>query len=111
MSAGAVRLGRCVTVVGLPALVALTAGWLFLGAGPARAAVVWAALAALAGCVLVITGCVLRAGRVTPTRAYELTLDAACMPAAGRGAHPRRGTRRRATRDAPRPAGSPTPTM
>ncbi|MFC9231967.1 hypothetical protein ACFTZI_23895 [Streptomyces decoyicus] len=88
MSAGAVRLGRCVTVVGLPALVALTAGWLFLGTGPVRTAVVWAALTALAGCVLAVTGCVLGAGRVTPERAYELTLDAARVPAPGPGAAP-----------------------
>ncbi|REK90961.1 hypothetical protein DY245_07190 [Streptomyces inhibens] len=85
MSAGTVRLGRGVTVVGLPALVVLTAGWLFLGAGPVRTAVTWVALAALAGCILAITGYVLRAGRVTPRRAYELALEAERTPAAGAG--------------------------
>ncbi|MFI0717076.1 hypothetical protein ACH4SK_42275 [Streptomyces inhibens] len=61
----------------------LTAGWLFLGAGPVRTAVTWVALAALAGCILAITGYVLRAGRVTPRRAYELALEAERTPAAG----------------------------
>ncbi|MGW2022831.1 hypothetical protein [Streptomyces decoyicus] len=92
MSADAVRLGRCVTVVGLPALAALTAGWLFLGARPARTAVVWAALAALAGCVLAITGCVLRAGRQQPPRLVHRRLR---RPAA---VGPRRQDR---TRDLP----------
>lgn len=85
MSAGAVRLGRGVTAVGLPALVVLTAGWLFLDAGAVRTAVGWTALAALAGCALALTGYVLRAGRVTPQRAYELALDAGSPPGTGAG--------------------------
>ncbi|MFJ9410925.1 hypothetical protein [Streptomyces sp. NPDC101393] len=81
-SAGATLLGRCVAVVGTAALVALTGGWLFLGAGPRRAAVVWVALAALAGAVLAVAGYVLRVGRVTPARGYALALDAVRDPAA-----------------------------
>ncbi|MER7152833.1 hypothetical protein ABT366_18605, partial [Streptomyces lydicus] len=74
MSAGAVRVGRGVTVVGVAGLVVLAGGWLLLDAGPLRTAVVWAAVAALAGCVVALTGTVLRAGRVTPARGYELAL-------------------------------------
>ncbi|MFI0150712.1 hypothetical protein [Streptomyces lydicus] len=86
MSAGAVRVGRGVTVVGVAGLVVLAGGWLLLDAGPLRTAVVWAAVAALAGCVVALTGTVLRAGRVTPARGYELALDAARAPAPGTGA-------------------------
>ncbi|MFE0374820.1 hypothetical protein ACFW1M_04380 [Streptomyces inhibens] len=43
------------------------------------------ALAALAGCILALTGYVLRAGRVAPRRAYELALEAERTPAAGAG--------------------------
>ncbi|MFF7411094.1 hypothetical protein [Streptomyces lydicus] len=86
MSAGAVRVGRGVTVVGVAGLVVLAGGWLVLDAGPLRTAVVWAAVAALAGCVVALTGTVLRAGRVTPARGYELALDAVRAPAPGTGA-------------------------
>ncbi|MFH8679945.1 hypothetical protein [Streptomyces lydicus] len=86
MTAGAVRAGRGVTVVGMAGLVALTGGWLLLDAGPLRTAVGWAAVAALAGCVLALTGVVLRAGRVTPAQGYGLALDAARAPAPGAGA-------------------------
>ncbi|TJZ55973.1 hypothetical protein FCH28_11950 [Streptomyces piniterrae] len=86
MTAPAVWLGRCVTVVGLPALLVLTAGWLFLDAGPVRTGLVWGALAALILCVLTLTGYVLKAGLVSGGRAYELALDAAHDPAAVPGA-------------------------
>ncbi|WP_077192525.1 hypothetical protein [Streptomyces lydicus] len=85
MSAGAVRVGRGVTVVGVAGLVVLAGGWLLLDAGSLRTAVGWAAVAALAGCVVALTGTVLRAGRVTPARGYELALDAARAPAPGTG--------------------------
>ncbi|MGW9040965.1 hypothetical protein ACWGQL_00105 [Streptomyces lydicus] len=83
MRAGVVRAGRGVTAVGVAGLLVLTGGWLLLDAGPLRTAVVWAAVAALAGCVVALTGVVLRAGRVTPARGYELALDAARAPAPG----------------------------
>ncbi|MFF4949631.1 hypothetical protein [Streptomyces chattanoogensis] len=83
---GALWLGRCVVALGVPALLVLTAGWLFLGVGTLRTAVVWAALAALAACLLALTGHALATGRVTPQRAYELALDAARTPTGGPGA-------------------------
>ncbi|MFH8573468.1 hypothetical protein [Streptomyces sp. NPDC017993] len=86
MSAGAVRLGRCVTVAGPSALIVLTGGWLFLGAGPVRTGVVWAALAVVAACVLALIGHVLTGGRASPEQAYASALDAARDPAGRPGA-------------------------
>ncbi|MFJ9853607.1 hypothetical protein [Streptomyces sp. NPDC101150] len=85
---GAVRLGRCVAVLGAPALLALTLGWLFLGVGTLRTAVVWTALATLSACLFALAGYVLATGRVTARRAYELALDAVAAPAAGVPAAP-----------------------
>lgn len=86
MSAAAVRLGRATAVVGPPALLVLTAGWLFLDAGALRTAVLWTALTALAACVLALAGHLLWTGRVTPARGYELALYAGRTPAPGAGA-------------------------
>ncbi len=86
MSAGAVRLGRCVTVAGPSALVVLTGGWVFLGAGPARTGVVWGALAVVAACVLALIGYGLTAGRISPEQAYARALDAVRDPAGRAGA-------------------------
>ncbi|MFG2892687.1 hypothetical protein [Streptomyces sp. NPDC048248] len=87
MSAGVMRLGRCVTVVGPSALIVLTGGWLFLGAGPVRTGVVWGALAVVAACVLTLIGYVLTAGRTSPEQAYARALDAV-RDAAGRPGAP-----------------------
>lgn len=94
ISAGAVRLGRRVCVLGVAALVVMTGSWLFLGAGPVRAVVAWAGLVVLVGCVGAVAGQVRSGGRVSRAEAYGAAL-ASVQGAAGtrpRGVPPAPGT-------------------
>ncbi|MFC5250256.1 hypothetical protein [Streptomyces nigrescens] len=76
--AGAVgaRSGRWVTVAAPLALVALTAAWLFLGAGGVRTVVVWLAFGVLALCLGAVGVSVFRAGAARD-RTYARAVRAA----------------------------------
>lgn len=95
---GFFRAGRFVAVAGPLALVALTAGWLFLGAAPVltgtvsvRDALVWAALVLLAVCLLVLGAAVVRGGGRSRRESYRGAVRASSpTPGYGEGTVPAR---------------------
>ncbi|MFE7542237.1 hypothetical protein [Streptomyces platensis] len=80
-AAGA-RSGRWVSVAAPLALVALTAAWLFLGAGAVRTAVIWLAFGVLALCLGAVGVSVLRAGAARD-RTYARAVRAASLASEG----------------------------
>ncbi|MFI1500614.1 hypothetical protein [Streptomyces platensis] len=80
--AAGVRSGRGVTVAAPLALVALTAAWLFLGAGVVRTVAVWFAFGVLVLCLGAVGASVLRAGAARD-RTYARALRAASSAPGG----------------------------
>ncbi|MFD5397535.1 hypothetical protein ACFWJW_25360 [Streptomyces sp. NPDC127097] len=76
------RSGRWVTVAAPLALVALTAGWLFLGAGGVRTVAVWLAFGVLVLCLGAVGVSVLRAGAARD-RTYARAVRAASSAPGG----------------------------
>ncbi|MET7689637.1 hypothetical protein ABZT06_16945 [Streptomyces sp. NPDC005483] len=85
------RCGRFVAVTAPLALAASTAAWLFLGATPVRAAVVWCSLALLATCVMLLSLAAVRGGGQTSRETYRWAVRlASTTPGGGVGAAPLR---------------------
>lgn len=76
------RSGRWVTVAAPLALVAVTAAWLFVGAGGVRTVVVWLAFGVLALCLGAVGVSVFRAGAARD-RSYARAVRAASSASAG----------------------------
>jgi hypothetical protein len=90
------RCGRFIAAVAPIALVASTAAWLFLGATPVRAAVVWGAPVLLTGCLVLWGVAVVRGGGQTSRETYRWAVrTASTTPDRGARAVPLRlgGTR------------------
>ncbi len=93
--------GRFVAAAAPLALVALTAAWLFLGATPVRAALMWCSLVVLAACVVVLGAAVVGGGGRSRRETYRWAVRAAsATPGRGEGTVPSRlgGTRRLSAR-------------
>ncbi|WP_326663697.1 hypothetical protein [Streptomyces canus] len=85
------RCGRFVTMAVPLALTALTAAWLFLGAAPARTAVLWCSLILLAASLAIWLVAVLRDGGRSRSETYQWAVRTASVsPGLGEGAVPRR---------------------
>lgn len=83
------RSGRFVAVAAPLALVALTAAWLFLGAGPVRDAVIWGSLALLTICLVTLAVAVVRGGGRSRRETYRRAARAAsATPGRGEGSVP-----------------------
>ncbi|NEB06201.1 hypothetical protein G3I78_45310 [Streptomyces sp. SID13726] len=83
------RCGRFVAAAAPLALVALTAAWLFLGATPVRAAILWCSLALLAACVVISGVALVRGGGRSRHETYLWGVrTASSTPGRGEGAVP-----------------------
>ncbi|WP_234438925.1 hypothetical protein [Streptomyces sp. NRRL B-3229] len=85
------RCGRFVTLAAPSALVVLTTVWLFLGATPVRAVLLWCSLASLAACLVVWGVVTLRNGDQSRRDTYRWVVRAAsATPGCGEGTVPLR---------------------